>query len=381
MPGVKCGGCGRFTSTLESAKCGKCHAQYHRVCVGVAPKAVVTASWRCPECKKHLARDNRAETPVRGVAGSPLTVSPVGQTSEETSTPNTTSSRSDLASIFNEQQSPSPTPSMPLDKVSVDDITAREMSLIAGSNMSLLFEELRAMRAEIQEFRKDMEVEMMEIKTSMRNCNARIDGLEARISALEQKASSGGSSSDGIVDELRRELNDRDQELLANDLEISNIPEAAADNPTHIAAIIGLKLGVSLDERDIVSAERVGGKQLNATNSAGPTEARPRPIVVRLARRDLRDQLLASARVRRGATTADLDLPGPPQRFFLNERLTKTNRRLFRKARDAASLFSWRFVWTKRGRILARKSPGDTTQRIRTDEDISRIFGPINETM
>ncbi|XP_026747005.1 uncharacterized protein LOC113508249 [Trichoplusia ni] len=270
---------------------------------------------------------------------------------------------------------------MPLDKVSVDDITAREMSLIAGSNMSLLFEELRAMRAEIQEFRKDMEVEMMEIKTSMRNCNARIDGLEARISALEQKASSGGSSSDGIVDELRRELNDRDQELLANDLEISNIPEAAADNPTHIAAIIGLKLGVSLDERDIVSAERVGGKQLNATNSAGPTEARPRPIVVRLARRDLRDQLLASARVRRGATTADLDLPGPPQRFFLNERLTKTNRRLFRKARDAASLFSWRFVWTKRGRILARKSPGDTTQRIRTDEDISRIFGPINETM
>lgn len=153
------------------------------------------------------------------------------------------------------------------------------------------------------------------------------------------------------------------------------MPETNAGNPVHIMQAIGSKLGISLDDRDIVSAERVGGRQLNVTSSAGPTVSRPRPIVVRLARRDLRDQLLASARVRRGVTSADLDLPAPVQRFFLNERLTKTNRLLFRKAREAAGALSWKFVWTKQGRILARKAPGDKAQRIRTEGELSRVFG------
>ncbi|XP_047032447.1 uncharacterized protein LOC124639196 [Helicoverpa zea] len=371
MPGVNCHGCGRFMVPAEGAKCGKCKMAYHRGCVGVVAKGVVPAGWRCPECKKNLLRDNRADTPVRGLAESPpcSSTSPVEHTSVVPSSPNTrtVSCSSPLPETVGQQSaSLSSVPPAPQ----------------AGSDLTLV-EELRAMRADLLEFRSKMLEEMMDLKLSMQSCNTRIDGLEARINALEQRretSPSTHSSVEGIVEELRRELNDRDQDLLSNDIEISNIPESTADNPVHIAKVIGLKLGVTLEERDIVSAERVGGRQLNATSSAGPAVPRPRAIVVRLARRDVRDQLLASARVRRGATTADLDMSGPPQRFFLNERLTKTNRRLFRKARDAASLFSWRFVWTKRGRILARKGPGDSTQRIRTDEDIAATIGSVNET-
>ena len=36
-------------------------------------------------------------------------------------------------------------------------------------------------------------------------------------------------------------------------------------------------------------------------------------------------------------TTADLDLPGPGTRFYVNERLTKVNHELFRSAREAGS--------------------------------------------
>nr|XP_049701704.1 uncharacterized protein LOC126055635 [Helicoverpa armigera] len=259
-----------------------------------------------------------------------------------------------------------------------------EQSLPAPStDLHVILVELRAVRAEIQVFRKEMEVEMVELKSTLNTCSTRIDGLEARVDALEQRATSvpaNPGSIDKIVEELKRELNDRDQDLLANDIEVSNLPEVKAENPGHIIKVIGQKLGVSLDDRDIVSAERVGGRQLNVTNSAGPTESRPRPLVVRLARRDLRDQLLASARVRRGATTADLDILAPVQRFFLNERLTKANRLLFRKARDAASANGWKFVWTKQGRILVRRAPGDRAQRIRTEEDLSHVFQTGNET-
>ncbi|KAH9641811.1 hypothetical protein HF086_005351 [Spodoptera exigua] len=97
--------------------------------------------------------------------------------------------------------------------------------------------------------------------------------------------------------------------------------------------------------------------------------------MVRLARRDLRDAVLDSARQRRGATTEDLGLPGPVGRFYVNERLTKTNQDLFRKTRAAAGIHGWRFVWTKRGRILVRNKPGDQTRRIGSEHDIQEIIG------
>lgn len=134
-----------------------------------------------------------------------------------------------------------------------------------------------------------------------------------------------------------------------------------------------------MEESDIVSAERVGGRHFNSTSPAGVEERRPRPLVVRLARRNLRDQLLKNARVRRGANTADLGMPGPAKRFYINERLTKTNRQLFRKARQAASLAGWKFAWTKRGRIFVCSKPGDSVHTIRSEIDLSNVFGPVKE--
>ncbi|KAJ8709319.1 hypothetical protein PYW07_009145 [Mythimna separata] len=357
MPGAKCGGCGRFISTLEGAKCGKCQMVYHRVCVGVPTKANVALNWRCPECKKNVVRDNRPDTPVRGSIQSPTKEAEEDPAAEATSTPSNfgASSRAEVSTV--------------------------ELSPVTGSDLGQIMKELRALREDIHMFRREMEVEMAELKSTLGTCNTRIDSLEARVDVLEMQASSVSATSvDRVVEELRRELNDRDQDLLSNDIEVSNLPEHKAENTAHIVLAIGRKLGVAIEGRDIVSAERVGGRQLNVSGPTGATEARPRVVVVRLARRDLRDQLLTSARVRRGATTADLDLPGPAQRFYLNERLTKTNRQLFRRVRDAANLHGWRFVWTKQGRILARRTPADRTQRIRTEEDLSRIFGSANDT-
>ncbi|XP_022832947.1 uncharacterized protein LOC111360885 [Spodoptera litura] len=359
MPGVKCGGCGRFIATQDGAKCSKCHDLYHRACVGIATKAGIAPNWRCPECKKHIARDNRTETPVRGSAQSPPTDG-AGMSTE---------AEPDMS------RSPSDTASAPLSGLSV----------AADTNLHAIVVELRAVRDEIRGFRREMEVEMAQLKAALGFCSTRMDGLEARVDKLEQQATAAtGSTSSAclekVVEDLKRELNSRDQDVLANDIEVSNMPETGAENPAHVIKAISHKLGVSINDCDIVSAERVGGRQLNVTSSTGPTESRPRPLVVRLARRDLRDRLLAAARVRRGATTADLGMPGPAQRFFINERLTKVNRQLFRRTRDAALVQKWRFVWTKQGRIFTRKEPGDRAQRIRTDEDLSRIFGTANET-
>ncbi|KAG7295311.1 hypothetical protein JYU34_022316 [Plutella xylostella] len=61
-----------------------------------------------------------------------------------------------------------------------------------------------------------------------------------------------------MIADLKLEIQEKDQDMLLNDLEFSHIPEENGENPLQIVALVATKLGVKLDERDIVSAEIVG---------------------------------------------------------------------------------------------------------------------------
>uniref|UniRef100_A0A2A4JDI4 PHD-type domain-containing protein n=1 Tax=Heliothis virescens TaxID=7102 RepID=A0A2A4JDI4_HELVI len=340
----KCGACGQFLSPAEAAKCMKCRSWYHRECVNIQNKTQIPPSWECPDCRKNLARDNQAETPVRGHAPPAL---------EES-----------LVNLMD---------TSPVNNTALD--TTEELDIRA--ELRLFREEfLITVRQEFQLLREDLSG----LRAALNATNDRLSNLEDRVADLESRKEVQSKQSPDVahdtIAELRCELNDRDQELLGNDIQITNLPEVSGENPTHTAMLVASKLGIKIKARDVVSAERVGGRRIDATQAAGPTETRPRFLVVRLARRDLRDELLEGARVRRGMTTADLDMPGPPTRFYVNERLTKVNRELFRRAREAGGRLGWQYVWCKRGRILARYKPGDSACRIRCEADLLRVFGP-----
>ncbi|CAG4961960.1 unnamed protein product [Parnassius apollo] len=183
------------------------------------------------------------------------------------------------------------------------------------------------------------------------------------------------------ITQLQVNLNGRDQQALLNDLEVSGIPENINESVQHIVVAVAAKLGTQLEESEIVSACRVGNSQrlsnLNTQALGSPT--RHRRIVVRLSRRVIRDEMLRNARVRRGATAAVLGLPShEPRPFYLNERLTSTNRQLFGKAHDIGSL-NWKYIWTKEGRIFARQSDSSKIHQLRSIADIERIFGVSSE--
>ncbi|CAG9133842.1 unnamed protein product [Plutella xylostella] len=139
---------------------------------------------------------------------------------------------------------------------------------------------------------------------------------------------------------------------------MTNLPEENGENPMHLILSVASKLGVDLHESDVVSAERVGARNRRSRApgdsgegaGAGAGAGRPRPLVVRLTRRAVKDELMTAARVRRGATSADLGQSSAPRPIYVNERLTKTNRQLFYKVREAGRRESWRFLWTKKGR-------------------------------
>ncbi|KAJ2938935.1 hypothetical protein O0L34_g17746 [Tuta absoluta] len=247
------------------------------------------------------------------------------------------------------------------------------------------------MAAELRMFRLQFTEEMQASRTQLAQlnesfsrlvsrvevCESRLDLLADRIEIIERRVGEREAMKPDTmeaIDELKAELNRRDQDQLMNDMEISCIPEQQNENLQHIAITLARKVGVELFEQDIVHATRVGLVQA-PTQEDRPS--RPRTIVVSLTRRTVRDQLLKSARVRRGATTEGTDLPGPPRRFYFNERLTRTNRQLFQRARELGVQNHWKYVWTRDGKIYARKNPnGDSPRcRIRMQSDLARIFG------
>ncbi|KAL4712916.1 hypothetical protein ACJJTC_011986 [Scirpophaga incertulas] len=219
--------------------------------------------------------------------------------------------------------------------------------------------ELVDFMTEMRQFR----VEMNELRVSL---SARMDSIEKRLDVLEQRTPDSGvvetAALENTIRELKMELNERDQEVLLSDLEIGELGEEKGVGVVHTVMVLAGRLGVPLEERDVVFAERVGPP---------PAEAggRPRRIVVRLARRHLRDELLRAARVRRTLTSAS------GGRVFVNERLTRLNRQIFRRVREECRRLQWRFSWTRRGRVCARKAEGGPVFQFRSVDDIDRIFG------
>lgn len=343
MPSVKCGGCAKFLSPLEAAKCGKCTTLYHRSCGSLPLAGPITPLWSCPECKKKMKGKQSGEMYSAQVSNTSVTSN------------SSTDSNPDIIATLNQFK--------------------EELRAIVKEELLILRQEFQAEFNKIRADITQLQTDNNKTKVSVESLNRKTDGMEVRVTAIEQKLLKSSDCGDEVA-RLRLELNDRDQQLLANDIEIANLPETNGENLLHITKLIATKLGVQVEERDIISADRIGGRHIDATSASGPVENRPRPVVVRLARRSLRDDLIKGARVRRGATTADLGMPGDRRRrFYVNERLTKTNRYLFRRARESGQRLGWKFVWSNRGRILARCKPGDQASVIRNEADLIRVFG------
>lgn len=348
-----------------------------------------------------VPRDNRPETPVRGAIRelSPVPVlvpapAPAG-TSASAPTPDLSpdlvpapgpeySSAPPSTPMATSSPTPAPEPSPgPASGNAPVVAYIRGDAGCLGSDLRVLIrEELAVVRAELRGELANVRADIQCLRDAFSNVEGALMAIEGRVGSLERRVevverqlteravAAGTDVLEAAIADLQGQLNDRDQELLANDVQISNILEESNENLLHIVTSLGIKLGVSLDERDVVTAVRMGAKRESGL---------PRPIVVRLARRATRDQLLSAARVRRSPTTADLSsngvpAPPPPRSFYVNERLTRLNRQLFGKARERARQLKWKYVWTKEGRVYVRRAEGAEGHRIRSEADIDRIF-------
>lgn len=407
MSSKNCAGCAKLLPKHEFLRCSACKAAYDLVCLNINTKRFYSfyaadserkKTWKCPQCLSKQPKLGNLNTPVRpsddGAVMTPLDKSLCDDNEQENVT---------VRSKF---------PAVPIEERSPSSDTDHVECADALSSITLYLKEMRALREEMHVFRNTVS----ELTSTIKAQNKRMDHLESRLDTLETKISESKldrvvaleetvsrlnskfqdrlesknetleaktsetkfdhvAALEETIFQLKTQLQERDQESLLNDVEVSNLPEMTNENATHVILTLASKLGVSLEERDVVSAERAG--PLRAPVEGGPLP-RPRPLVVRLARRTTRDALLKAARVRRNLTSEGLALARPPRPCYINERLTRPNRQLFQKTREEAKRRDWKYVWTREGRIFARREQGTPSFRIRSDSDITRVFGVVN---
>ncbi|CAG9790320.1 unnamed protein product [Diatraea saccharalis] len=197
-----------------------------------------------------------------------------------------------------------------------------DLALELRSFRNELKAELKDVRNEIHECR----IEISEFKTALSAFDVKMSELESRLSTLETKCAQvmpeNVNTFEENISHLKAQLNNRDQELLLNDIDLSGIPEQNGENLSNIVIALSTKLGITYEERDIVRVERVGSVRRNRVERSANDDLntlRPRTIVVRFVRRLTRDQWLRATCIRRNLTTKDIDVPGKSGNVYVNE--------------------------------------------------------------
>ncbi|XP_045501884.1 uncharacterized protein LOC123699064 [Colias croceus] len=313
----KCNSCGKFFGASDSTKCNKCNITYHRQCNHISPSSRNNNKWICKICTTKTTSKTVDDT------------QPESQESDN-----------------------------------FEDVST------SPQGSTSLIQEIKLLRSELSSFRS----EISRLSTLVSNFGSRLDSIEERVSHLESEpcieiGQKQVQQNQELIESLKGKLNDSEQEKLQYDVEITGIPESNGENLLHITITLAQKIGLTLDERDIANAHRRGPKRLPESSS------QPRPIIVRLTRKPLRDKLLQAARVRRSADTSGTGLSGDPCRFYLNEHLTYENRNLFYLTREKLGRTkNWRFIWTRGGRIYARQDNKSKVINIRTEDDLDKVF-------
>lgn len=325
-----CAGCRQgISGQFIGCAAPTCAKVYDLACV--APDGISSSEtkiWICPECRANRRKTGDPSTPVRSTP--PVSIENI--TLRKKTTPKTVDS------------------SLPP----------------VGDDLSTLAKEIRAMRLTINIFRDDFSSRLDNIATSLLETGQRIDALESKQEKLEGR----NTDLEITVRALEERIALMSQQALKNEVEILGVQEVKGELPVHLALVAAKKIGISMSCSDIEDATRVGIRRGPGVNN---DNGLPRPLVVRFAKKTMRDDFLKEARSRRTLNSKDVAGQGPERQVYVNERLTAANRQLFRSAKERSSECGYKHCWVRNGCIFVRRKDGGPMLRISAAKDLTLL--------
>lgn len=349
-----------ITVTQKRIKCTVCLHVYHSECINYNSDSASRSQWKCPTCvaAQRKGGDN-SNTPVRNPKPTIQTQEAAGVKSLP-STP--TATEPALPPLL-----PATAPGIiqPMEAAAVNEFVTQMESILDVKLNAVKGEILQNFKATfIDEFKKQMATmttKFNHLEVSHNTLRNEHDDLKKDYDKLKQSVLDG----DKRYLELQMQLNKQQQWARLANIEIVGLPETPRESPIDLAIKIAKHAGIELSPDNIESAHRVQPMQ--------KADGRPKPIVVKLRNRMLKDQILSGLRKTRGINTHDIGLRGADKKFYVNEHLTPVNKHLLSAAKSRAKDKSYKFVWVRNCNIFLRRNEESPAITINMERDLAKI--------
>lgn len=168
------------------------------------------------------------------------------------------------------------------------------------------------------------------------------------------------SESENMIRELHQRLVQCEQYSRRSNVEIRWLVETEGENVADVVRKIG----------DAV-VEAVICDEIEACHRVPTREAGESTVVGQFKSRQKRDALLEMAQ-KKPVKNSQVRIQSEEQ-IYLNDHLCPTLKRLLSLVLARKREFKWRFVWTRNGKIFARKMESANLVRIESENDLRKI--------
>lgn len=231
------------------------------------------------------------------------------------------------------------------------------------------------LRKEMNDFKakleRDLRKEMRELKSSMDFFNEKFEQAKQERSELEQENKSLKETNEKLLldcETLRKQVFQHEQRITASDqysrkcnLEVKGLPYAEGENLVNTVSHIGRLVNEPISESDIDACHRVPTKNQNVAPN----------IVLQFKCRSKRDAVLERARKIEFSTRDFGHESSEP--VLINEHLCPAMKQLLAMTVAQKKAKNWRFVWTRGGKVYARKDENSSVVHIRSAHDVEKI--------
>lgn len=215
---------------------------------------------------------------------------------------------------------------------------------------SCVIDEIRSKLNIIQDDIKQIKVKQESVVESVEFYGGKIDDFGRKLQEFEQKiktftkveAKVNENSAD--ISQLKKLMNNLEQQTRFNNLEVNGIPEYRNENLQNIIVNLFNALGVDASS-GIVSYHRVPHMNANNQNS--------KSIIISLSSRTIKDSVLSAIRKIKGITADKIGFGSDNSKIYINDHLSRQNQALFKKTRDECRKRNIN-CWTRDCKIFAR---------------------------
>lgn len=211
-----------------------------------------------------------------------------------------------------------------------------------------------------------------DMKETIKNNNELLLKLTGQITELKTQC----ELKDSVISNMQRQINYLEQEVIKNNIEITNIPYKNEEDLVQIVKTVGESIGTQINSTDIDNIYRTNTRNTTKDSKiiVSFTSTICKMNVLKQSRvtgsiklQNITDKLMSHASNDRQRTQT------PNRIVYINSQLTAANRHLMWLAKNKAQSSGWKFVWSRDGKILARKGEGTPVVRIVDVDDVCKI--------